>query len=274
MKIQKLRRIYPSIKSYTKNIKWRALSDRELDKFMQAKQITSNCYDNSVRYVLLNNSKGREILKKCFKIQGNKSSLEPAYKASFNIKGQKRTFRCTISDYYGKFMKYYADFYGGIKNFLNTYQTRVTPEIGISILISKMISKFPNQKPFLSRLYEFPYHKVRNYEHNKISNAFRWYTGREPISYGENEISLNLTKYSSEVKDLLNGYNPENDCLVVMTNNRKFKDIDSWHCVPVINTDKNAQTLTIINKRNNETLTLTYDELIKNFKAIVGIKNL
>ena len=274
MNISKIRKIYPKLKTYTRNIKWRQLSDKELDLLAQEKQITSNCYDNSVRYVLINNPNGREIFRRCLKIQKDNYDLEPAYKASFFVNGERKNFRCGISDYYGKFLKYYADFYNGMKNFINTRQKRVTPEIGISILISKMIKKYPQQKPLWSRIYEFPYTKNRSYEHNKISNAFKWYTGRTPVSIGEEGINNNLKKYSQDVKNLLDSIDLEKDCFVVMTGNRKYKDIDSWHCTPIINIDSKNKTLTIINKRTNKTEKITYDELISNFKAICGIKDL
>ena len=43
MKISILRKIYPYINQNRKNIKWRAISDNELEALKVEKQVISNC---------------------------------------------------------------------------------------------------------------------------------------------------------------------------------------------------------------------------------------
>ena len=45
MKLSKLRQIYQSLPESSKNIKWRRLSEKELDIAMREPQVISNCYD-------------------------------------------------------------------------------------------------------------------------------------------------------------------------------------------------------------------------------------
>ena len=66
MKLSKLRQIYQSLPESSKNIKWRRLSEKELDIAMCEPQVISNCYDESTRYSLLASEKGRDLIKNVY----------------------------------------------------------------------------------------------------------------------------------------------------------------------------------------------------------------
>ena len=138
----------------------------------------------------------------------------------------------------------------------------------------KMIKNNPEQKPLITRLYKFPLITNLSCERNKPSNTFKWLTGRNPVSIGETEINLSLKKYAEDVRKLLKSFNCQKDCFVVMSGFKKVGDIDTWHCLPVIKTDSKQETVTLLNKRDNKLKTYTFEELINNFKAVVGIKNI
>ena len=268
-----LRKIYPYINPNLKNIRWRNLNDTELEQIMQDKQVLANCYENSVIHSLLLTKNGKEIIKKFIKVE-NKHTDDPAYKASFHINNKKKKYRCGISDYYGKYLPLYGAYYGGVNELINSEKHTAPLDLGISILTAKMIKNNPEQKPLITRLYKFPLITNLSCERNKPSNTFKWLTGRNPVSIGETEINLSLKKYAEDVRKLLKSFNCQKDCFVVMSGFKKVGDIDTWHCLPVIKTDSKQETVTLLNKRDNKLKTYTFEELINNFKAVVGIKNI
>ena len=271
MKISILRKIYPYINQNRKNIKWRAISDNELEALKVEKQVISNCYEESVRYSLLRSPEGKKLLRKRIKIEDGKTQ-EPAYKISLNINERNENYRSTILDYYGKYSSLYRDYFKTPLDFINAAERQTSPSLGINIAISKMICRHPSQKPLISRLYMFPLISNRLCEHNKPSNAYKWFTGKTPVEIGETTASLTLKNFANETRELLNKINPNVDSFICILGSKKIPGIDKWHCLPIIGINKQDNTLDVINKKNNKILTFTFDEFINKFKAIVGIK--
>ncbi len=247
MKVSILSNIYPCINPKIKCKKWRTLTDSELIALKEEKQVISNCYDVAVRYALLATEKGKEILKNIFRISKNSGDAR-TFKIIFNIDGNKKAYRSVTSE------------------------TRSLGEL-VGSAVGKMIRCNPSQKPFISRFGRFGFHRYQ--EFNKPSYAFRWYTGKEAISIGENDLLPNLKKYKDAVIDLLNKISEkkEKSSFVVISNHKqsKLNGQKRWHCLPIISVDKLRQQLQIINKRTDEIITLSFDEFINNFKSIVGI---
>lgn len=271
MQIKYLRKLYPFIHENQKNIRWRNLTDAELDVALAEKQVVSNCYMESAKSALLSNDLGRKVLKQRIKIE-NKDSLEPAYKFKFLAGEKEEVYRVGVRDYYGRSMKLYNDYYDGVLNFLNSNIHRVNLGLSTCIAVQKLIAKHPTYKSILSRIYMFPL--IRNYkcEFNKPSNAFKWLTGKQPRAIGEDTLSFNLKKHKDEVLDVFNNFDKNKDCYIVMTNHKKFNGIDKWHCLSVTDVDKSAQTVDVLNKRNNKSSTFTFDDVINHCKALVGLR--
>ena len=271
MKISTLRKIYPYISESKKNLKWRPVTDAELMSATQDYQVLATCYEESVRYVLSSNEIGRNILKNRIKL--SKDSLkEPSYKIKFNVKGKEEFYKADKSDYYDKYWNIYNEFYGGALALLGDDVKRATLSAGIDIAISKMIKKHPFFKPLISRLYMFPLIKNRGCEHNLPSNAFRWYTGKEPIVIGESELALDMSKHEEQITEILDGYNPQMDCFVLLTGFHHVQGLDKWHCLSLVSVDKEAKTVELFNKRFNTTSIHSYQEIISKFKGLVGIR--
>ena len=247
MKIQSLRKVYPYINNKIKTKHWRKVTDADLDSLMQEKQVISNCYDVAVRYALLLTEKGREAIKKVLRIatdeNGNLTS-----KITFHIKEKKKTYRSVTSD------------------------SRTLGE-SIGSAVGKMIRFNPSEKPLISRLGRFGF--ARFQEFNKPSNAFHWYTGKTAIAIGEDTLRPNLKKERNSVIELLNNIadSKEKKPFVVISNHKqsKLNGQRRWHCLPILHVDKEKKQLQIINKRTDEIINLSFDELINNFKAIVGL---
>jgi len=247
MKIKYLRKIYPYLNNNIKNKKWRSLSDAELLSLLKEKQVISNCYDVATRYALLSKVKGKDAVKKIIKV-----AKTPDGKLTCKIK-------FNIDD--------------GVKIYRSVTSSKKTLGQLISSAVGKMIRNNPLQKPIFSRFGRFGFHRFQ--EFNNPSNAFHWYTNKQVIKIGENSLSLNLKKKKDEVVYLLNNIadNIEKSCFVVISNYKKsaLNSNRRWHCLPIVSINKIKKQLEIIDKRTNKIIKLTFDDLINNFKAIVGI---
>ena len=275
MKISILRKIYPYLNFNQKNIKWRSLTDDEFERSLKDYQVIANCFEDATRYALIKSDKGRELLRKRFKIQKN-ASIDPAYKIQVNVdENKKEIYKATPLDYYGGYFKLYREYSDSPEGLASFDYSDSKLGLGVNIAISKFISKHPLMKPILTRLYMFPAIVNRNCEYNKPSNAFKWFTGINPISIGEDSFNLNLKKNKEEVLDILNkiGNSKSKDySFVAVTGLKKIKEISPWHTVPINSVNLSDKTIEIINKRTNKITKITFDEFINNFKAIVGIK--
>src|SRR5574344_2492976 len=272
MKISALRKIYPMLKETSKNIKWRSLTDKELDEAMKSKQIVANCYDEATRYVLLGSEKGRDLLRKRIKIQKG-TDVDQAYKFKLNVNGKDEIYRATQKDYLGKYYDVYKDYFG--KNEEDLFKSHpIRLSLGVNVGVGKMISKHPEQKSFFSRLYLYPLFRNRSFEFNKPSNAFKWFTGKTPVAIGESDLKNNLKNHRAEVYETLNelGKSTNKDySFVAISGFNKPTGGAKWHCYPIVGVDNKKQTITVLNKRTNMGITLGFDKAIETFKAIVGI---
>ena len=271
MKISLARKIYPLLPECKKNIRWRSITDAELEYSKKEYQLLATCYEESVRHALCQTEKGRALLKKRIKISKD-SEIEPDYKIILNIKGKDEIYRVDHCAYYGSHSKLYEEFYSGPLALLKEGAKLAPLNAGVAIAISKMIQKHPSLKPLISRLYLFPIANNRKCEHNLPSNAFRWFTGKEPIVIGETELSLNMIKHKENLTQLFDNYDSNKDCFVALTGNKKVQDIDKWHCLPIINVSKDNKTIELLNKRFNKKTTHSYEEIITKFKGIIGIR--
>ena len=273
MKLSILRKIYPYLSSDVKNIKWRSLSKSELERAMSDKQIIANCYDEATRYALLASEKGREILSKRIKIEKD-AITNPAYKIKLNMNGKEKSYRATKLDYFGNHISLFRDFSSNPLTLPSFDYSNSRLSLGVSIAIRKMVRNNPLMKPFLSRLFMFPIIVNRACEYNKPSNAFKWFTGQKPISYGEDSLKLNLKSQKKEVLELLNSFGKKTSkdySFVAVTGINKVKGISSWHTLPILSVDSDKQVVKVLNKRTNFKTNIPFDLFINKFKAIVGI---
>lgn len=247
MKVSILSNAYSCLNPKIKGKAWRSLTDAELLALKNEKQVISNCYDVAVRYALLAIEKGKEIFRNVIKISKNPEKSRTC-KITFNINGKKKSYRSITSE------------------------TRTVGEL-IGSSVGKMIRCNPSEKPFISRFGRFGFHRYQ--EFNKPSNAFYWYTGKKPISIGEDGLYPSLQKYKDKVVELLNKIaDKKGDSSFVVISSYKQSPLNGqrrWHCLPIVNVDKAKKQLQIINKRTDEVITLNFEEFIDNFKAIVGI---
>jgi len=261
MKIGFLRKIYPYLSKDTKNIKWRNLTEQELNRAMEEKQVISNCYDEATRYALLASKKGRKFLKSRIKIQKGEN-IDPAYKIKLNINGKDEIYRATKNDYKYFFSDIY-DNYAKADVIVKPYTAKNSRlSLAVNIAVSKMITKHPSMKPLVSKIFVSPFSRNANCEFNKPSNAFKWFTGKNPIEYGESGINMSLRGYRDETLKLLKSLGkskPKNYSFVALTGFQRKKKINSWHTVPITNVNFKEKTVTVLDKRTHNYTTVSFD---------------
>lgn len=274
MKKNLLRNIYPKLPQNIKSVKWRRLTDEELTKSMKQPQIIANCYDEATRYALLASKKGREMFRNRIWIE--KDTYLPAYKIKMNINGKDELYRTTNNDYWGRYSHITEHYWND-----NPYSYKNRLSLGINIAVNKMIEKHPFMKPIISRFYLLGLGGNYGCELNKPSNAFKWFTGKNPEQIGESGININLVNNKNKVLETLGRLKrktAKDYSYVAITgpfgikvrniNSDKTK-IDAWHCLPIIQVSKN--NVYMKNLRTNEVLKVSYDEFLKKFKGLVGL---
>ena len=190
------------------------------------------------------------------------------------MNGKNESYRAYANDYFNSYKSITMD-YADNKAILT--HNRPTLSQAINIAVCKMVEKHPKMKPFYLKLYGLPLLENRNCEYNKPSNAFKWFTGKNPIAIGESGINLTLKKYKKEVFGLLNDLgnsSPKDYSFVVLNAFKKVgKSPHTWHTMAVTNVDSKKQTVSIIDKRSNTISDISFDDVVNRCKAIIGIKH-
>ena len=272
MKINTLRKIYPYLSTNYKNVNWERVGGKHFKKTMQEKQKTSNCFSNAVRVALFNSIQGKKILKSRVKREKN-AEQHPSYKFILSPNGKEEVYRVSRLDYFSKFFSAYRT-YNETYPRSGNFQDSVSKDLNLAydIAISKMVSKHPEQKPWYLRLYCFPYNK--KYEYNVPSRSFEWFTGIKPIAIGEKGFRSELYRYKDEVLNLLEklgNLSNKDYSFVLMSGRRKTPVNEKWHCLPILSVDNENKRVHIIDKRFNEKFDISFDTVLYNYKAIVGI---
>ena len=272
MKISRLKKIYPYIKPCQKNINWRPLRLDEFQAGVDELQKTCNCFSNATRIALFNSDYGRKILEKRIQIQKEEMD-DPAYKIVLTPNGKKEIYRITKKDYFGKFFdvyKHYTEEFYCPYNFNDSESKNLN--IAFDIAVSKMIHKHPEQKPWYMRIYDWPNNK--RYEYNKPSRAFEWLTGIKPIQIGENGYRTELIKYKDKVLSLLEklgNMSPKDYSFILMSGSKETPNSETWHCLPITKVDNIEKRVYFTDKRKNKNFSVSFNTIVNNFKAIVGI---
>jgi hypothetical protein len=237
----------PTVPANINNIQWRKLNDAELDSLKNEKQTISNCYDIATRQALLSSKKGRELLRDRVEVPVN-TDLYHGCKVRFNIDGKEKT-----------------------------YLSGNRPELSTGELITESVDNMLKhnftKKPLISRFARF--WNSRTCEYNKPSNALEWYSGIEPISIGEGVFSsLKSSKEQTEkLLDELGNKNSKDYSFVILSGIKPTlcNDKHSLHCYSISGVDNKNKTLDLIEKRTNNKVNVSYNQVINNCKGITGI---
>ena len=271
MKISTLRKIYPYIREDAKNIKWRNLTDTEIEAAMAEPQKICNCFNSASRYALFSSRKGREILKNRIKIQKGVKS-DPAYKFKFTINDKDEIYRVDREDYFKRFFKIFRR-YSESEHYVGEFLPSPSNNFNMAVdmAVSKMIKKHPTQKGLFLRIFRRFWASNMRCEYNRPSRAFEWLTGKSAEKIGEDGLFKTLKDYPKQTEDLLNSLGNDYS-YILLSGNKKIKDVKKWHCLPIIRVIPEERTVELLNKRDGSIILYNFDDLIKDFKAIVGIR--
>jgi len=260
------------------NTKWRRMASNEMKQTLKQQQKVCDCYLSATIYALLNSKKGQDIFQKRVFIEKEKNE-DPSYKIILSPNGKKETYRVSKKDYFGKFFNIYNNYTEEKINGKRTGNGLPVCDnnfhLAIDIAVAKMIKKHPEQKEFILRL--FPSIKyTHNYlcELNRPSRAFEWLTGISPLKIGESAFG-SLKDNKEEVRELLNELSetPEDEySFVLLTGAKKPNKVSlSWHCLPLTGFSK-EKSLILYDRHTEVEQKFTFDEIINNFKGIIGIR--
>ena len=232
------------------------ISSAEIETLKNAVQHFKDCYLVASVSALSRSSNGRKILAQ------NILHTNNGYKIRFNnINGKNHDFFVT--------QKEMDDLV-----YLDKYQNPVilthphNPIIkAIEVAMNKLLEKYPSKKPWICR---FPSCNEK-FEFNKPSNFLEMFTGKTAFKLNEDGLRLHLKSKARESKDIFDKISDEpNSSFVAGTSIGFRKGMSDNHCYTITSVDKKAQKIELFEHRFLESLTLTYEEAIKNLKFIVG----
>lgn len=233
----------------------------EIQNLRHAIQYFQDCYLVASIGALSKSTNGRKILSE------NIAKTADGYRITFNnVKGSNKDFFVTEKE---------MDNLVYMDKYLNPIPLK--PEHphnqiikAIETAMNKLLTKYPSQKPFICRIPKCN----EKFEFNKPSNFLEMFTGKQPIKINEGGIKLSLKSNKKSSKELFDNISDNPDCSFVLGTSIGFsKGLSNNHCYSIEKVNKKNNTIEIFDHRFLETITLTYEEVIKNFKFIVGYLN-
>ena len=136
--------------------------------------------------------------------------------------------------------------------------------------MNKLLSKFPDKKSFINRLYK----TNEQFEYNNPSRFMEMFTGITPLNINEKSFRMSLRKNSDDAKGLFQQIgNNNNSSFIVGTGHHFIKGMTNWHCYTLEKVDNKANTIQIFDNRYQEPITMSFDEAVKKLKYITGYFN-
>lgn len=231
----------------------------EIKSLQRVKQHFHDCYLVTSLNSLSNSENGRKILQNNILREGNN------FKIKFkNINGNQEDFFITEKEIKDLTL---------CDRFLNPIETEEphNPIIkAIEVAMNKLLSKFPDKKSFINRLYK----TNEQFEYNNPSRFMEMFTGITPLNINEKSFRMSLRKNSDDAKGLFQQIgNNNNSSFIVGTGHHFIKGMTNWHCYTLEKVDNKANTIQIFDNRYQEPITMSFDEAVKKLKYITGYFN-
>ena len=99
------------------------------------------------------------------------------------------------------------------------------------------------------------------------------FTGVKPRVIGEQDFNWTLKNYKPEVMKLFKQMETEKEYSFIIGTGQKKYDSRRWQVYIIKNMDLTNNTITIKEKRKNQTQTMDIDTALKTFKYIAGYFN-
>lgn len=231
----------------------------EIKSLQRVKQHFHDCYLITSLNSLSNSENGRKILQNNILREG--SSFKIKFK---NVNGNQEDFFITEKE---------IDDLTLCDRFFNPIELKEphNPIIkAIEVAMNKLLSKFPDKKSFINRLYK----TNEQFEYNNPSRFMEMFTGITPLNINEKSFRMSLRKNSDDAKGLFQQIgNNNNSSFIVGTGHHFIKGMTNWHCYTLEKVDNKANTIQIFDNRYQEPITMSFDEAVKKLKYITGYFN-
>ena len=229
----------------------------EINSLRFAIQHFQDCYLVSSVGALANSTNGRRILSE------NIAHTQDGFRVRFrNINGQTRDFFVTQKE---------MDNLIYMDKYCNPIEVKIphNPIVkAIEVAMEKPLTQNPGKKPWICR---FPRCNEK-FEFNKPSNFLEMFTGIKPTILNESGLMLTLRSKQKTAANLFERikHNPDNS-FVGGTSIWFNKDLMSTHCYSLNGINKDS--LEIFDHRQQKNIRLTFQDVIKKMKFIVGYFN-
>lgn len=229
------------------------ISTKEVKALRVAKQHFSDCYIVSSLEAFSNSSNGVKMLQK--RIYYSDDDLQ--------------TLKCCLYSPDGNKQYYYVPVSQTLKGYEKLYKhqnNKIVRALDISV---NEYEKQYRTKPLICRIASF--FKNFAFEFNIVSNFMKQLTGKEPtVNIAEKSLNINLKPYKKEVMELFKRLDSEKDHSIVIGSGIKKVDDKRWHVYVLEDVNLAENKVTLKNKRGNVRKVIPIEEVLENFKYIVG----
>ena len=229
-----------------------SISDTDIDSLKDAKQHFSDCYLMCTLETLSQTPNGRKIIK------------ENIQRDDYN----PNNINCYLYTPMGEKRKYTVPTNSVLNGYEKVYKHQKNEIIrSMDISVNEFEKKYKN-KYFISDIRDN--FKTYKFEYNLPSNFMKTFTGIEPRKIGETDFNVNLTNYKDEVMELFKQMDQMKNHSFVLSTGIKALDGHRWHVYILESVNLKENTITVREKRENQSKTMSIDEALKTFKCIVG----
>ena len=233
-----------------------AITDCDIDRIKSTQQHFSDCYIMSSLETLSHTENGRKILKRQIQYDDNNPML----------------INCYLYAPTGAKEKYVIPSNAVVDGYVKLYKEQNNPIVrSIDISVGEYEKRY-KAKPWICRFTDD--FKTYTFENGIPSHFMTILTGKKPtVNIAETDFNIDLSSYRDEVMKLFERMQTEKEHSLVIGTGLKMLDGRTWHVYVLEDVDLNNNTITIKNKRGNQSKTMSINEALNTFKFIVGYFN-
>ena len=233
-----------------------SISDKEIDSFKSAEQHFSDCYIMSTLETLSKTENGRKVLKQQIEHDDENPNIINCY--LYTPKGFREKYQIPSNT--------------AVKGYEKLYKLQNNELVrSMDVTVGEYEKKF-KAKPWICRFTDD--FKTYTFENSLPSHFMTILTGKEPtINIAETDFNIDLSSRKDEVMELFKKMDKNKNHSLVIGTGLKMLDGRSWHVYVLQDVDLKNNSITVKNKRGNQTKTMSIDTALNTFKFIVGYFN-
>lgn len=233
-----------------------SISDKEIDDLKHAKQYFSDCYMMTTLETLSHTENGRKVLKKQIEHDDKNPFLINCY--LYNPQGVREKYRIPTNAVVDGYSKLYR-----------SQENEIVRSMDVSV--GEYEKKYKS-KPWICRFADD--FNTYQFEKNIPSHFMTILTGKKPtVNIAEFDFNIDLSSKKNEVMELFKRMDKDKNHSLVIGTGIKMLDGRTWHVYVLEDVDLENNTVTVKNKRGNQTKTMSVETAINTFKYIVGYFN-